>query len=116
MKRSKQYKLIMLPALCLLMIQAGRVAAQDEPVTSKELVKLHYFNDNNRLQYLEVESLLKTGRKLDPLANKTYELYLDKNAPGNFIGTVTTGKNGLAKSILPPALKSAWRRNPNIIL
>ena len=84
------------------------VYAQDEPVVPKEIVTLRYFNDNNHFQYLLVQSSLKTGKKLEPLANKVFQLYLDVNDPANLITKVLTDKNGQAKAIIPVRLKSLW--------
>jgi len=88
------------------------VAAQEDSVVAKELVKLKYFNDNNNVQFLMLENSLKTGKKIEPLRNKEFELYLDSNKTENLIARVTTDKNGKAKAILPPSLKGVWEANP----
>lgn len=84
------------------------VYAQDEPVESKEVVNLHYFNDNNNLQYLLLESSLKTGKKSEPQSNKVFQLYLDVNDPANLIAKVLTDARGKAKVIVPEKLKTLW--------
>jgi len=84
------------------------VIAQETPVEQKEIVKLHYFNSNNSLQYLLLESILKTGKKLEPQTNKVFTLFLDKNQPENLIAKVLTDKYGKAKSIIPLQLKTLW--------
>jgi hypothetical protein len=88
------------------------LAAQEDSVVAKELVKLKYFNDNNAVQFLILENSLKTGKKIEPLNNKVFQLYLDSNKTENFIATVTTDKTGKAKSFLPPSLKAAWEASP----
>lgn len=112
MKKMKRNKciLLLLPFLCLIM--SGKVAAQEDSVVAKELVKLKYFNDNNSVQYLLLENLLKTGKKIEPLRDKVFQLYLDSNKTKNLIGIITTDKNGKAKAFLPPSLKGVWETNP----
>ena len=92
----------------LLMMFANIVRAQDEPAEPTEIVALRYFNDNNSLQYLLLQSSLKTGKKLEPQGNKVFQLYLDTNDPANLITKVLTDKNGQAKAIIPVKLKSVW--------
>lgn len=84
------------------------VYAQDKPVETKEVVNLHYFNNNNNVQYLLLESLLKTGKKSEPQSNKVFQLYLDINDPANLITKVLTDANGKAKAIIPEKLKTLW--------
>lgn len=92
----------------ILMISNSSVFAQGEPVEPKEIVLLHYFNENNSLQYLLLESSLKTGKKIEPQSNKVFQLYLDSNDPANLITKVLTDKNGRAKAVIPIKLKSLW--------
>ena len=96
----------------LFALLTNRVAAQEDSVVAKELVKLKYFNDNNGVQFLILENSLKTGKKIEPLKDKVFQLYLDSNTTENLIATVTTDKNGKAKSFLPPSLKAAWEASP----
>lgn len=102
--------LLLLPSFCILL--TSKAAAQEDSVKPEEIVKLKYFNENNSVQYLLTESYLKTGKKLDPLSNKTFELYMDSVAAANMIGKVTTDKSGRAKSFLPVTLKSIWDAKP----
>jgi hypothetical protein len=82
--------------------------AQKDSVPSVPVVKLHYFNINNNQQYLIVDSKLKKGKQFSPNGFKTYSLYLDTARTENLIGTVKTDEEGMAKTFLPPALKTAW--------
>jgi hypothetical protein len=109
MKRNK-YILLLLPFLCLMM--SGKVAAQEDSVIAKELVRLKYFNDNNSVQYLLLENLLKTGKKIEPLKDKVFQIYLDSNKAENLIAEVKTDKNGKAKTFLPVSLKTIWEETP----
>ena len=87
------------------------VSAQQDSIPTKELVRLRYFNDKNVRQYLVLENSQKRGKEITPLGGKTFDLFLDSIKRDNLIGQVTTGKNGRAKSIIPPSLKSAWEAN-----
>ena len=112
MKKMKKNKFIFLLLPLLFALLTNPVAAQKDSVVAKELVKLKYFNDNNGVQFLILENSLKTGKKIEPLENKVFQLYLDSNKTENLIAAVTTDKNGKAKSFLPPSLKAAWEASP----
>ena len=107
MKKLKINKYLLLLSVLLTSFVIN-VIAQVTPVEQKEIVKLHYFNSNNSLQYLLLESILKTGKKIEPQTNKAFTLFLDKNQPENLIDKVLTDKNGKAKAIIPPQLKTLW--------
>jgi len=108
MKKMNKYNATLLLLLMIFSFAISRASAQQDSVPAKELVKLRYFNDKNKIQYLVLENSQKKGKETKPLATKTFSLYLDSMNRVNFIGNVTTDKNGRAKSFLPPSLKSAW--------
>ena len=109
-KFNEIFILLLLPLLFTLFTY--HVAAQEDSVVAKELVKLKYFNDNNKMQFLMLENSLKTGKKIEPLKSKVFQLYLDSIKTENLIAKVTTDKNGKAKAILPPSLKEVWNTSP----
>ncbi len=112
MKKIKKNKIIFL-LLCFVFAQPGKQAiAQQDSVVVKELVTLKYFNADNSMQYLMLENKLKTGKKIEPLTNKTFKLYLDSNTTQNLIASVTTDKDGRAKSFIPLSLKEVWEATP----
>ena len=82
--------------------------AQEDSVVAESVVKLHYYNNNNSLQYLLLESNLKKGKLLTPQANKTYQLFLDSSSNENLIATLKTDVTGKAKAFIPPTLKTNW--------
>lgn len=95
--------------LALPVLFSNNVLGQEDSVAAKEIVKLHYYNRNNSLQYLMLESLLKKkGKKTEPQPNKVFTLFLDQNEPENLITKVITDKQGKAKAIIPPQLKAIW--------
>ena len=111
MKNLKKTKFFFLLLPCLLMLLANMVPAQKK-ATSKELVKLKYFNNNNTVQYLILEDLLKTGNKTEPQQNKLFQLFLDSNKAENLIAKVKTNNRGKAKAFIPPTLKNLWDATP----
>ena len=84
------------------------VKAQDEKAEPQQIVNFHYYNKNNSLQYLQIESLLKTGKKSEPQAKKVFQLYLDSNNAENLITKVLTDKMGRARAVIPLNLKGMW--------
>jgi len=108
MKKSKKNKFLLLLLPLLATWIANSVVAQEDSVVSKELVKLKYFNDNNSVQFLMLENSLKTGKKIEPLKNKVFQIFLDSNKADDLIAKVTTDNTGKAKAFLPPSLKATW--------
>lgn len=94
------------------LLSPSLVTAQSDSVVAKEFISLKYFNHNNKMQYLLLENRLKTGPKIEPLKNKTFQLYLDSTVSQNLIATVTTDENGRAKSFIPASLKESWEAAP----
>lgn len=80
------------------------LAAQEE---GKKIVKLHYVNSNNSVQYLLLESMLKKGKVLSPITHQSYKIYLD-SAGINLISNLKTDETGKAKAFIPPSLKAVW--------
>ena len=111
MKKMKKNKWVLL-LLLLNIFCSDRISAQEDSIPTKEQVRLRYFNDKNIVQYLVLENSLKKGKETNPLAGKTFDLFLDSIASDNLIGKVTTDNNGRAKSFIPPSLKSGWDAKP----
>ncbi|HEY6503810.1 MAG TPA: hypothetical protein VIZ28_07550 [Chitinophagaceae bacterium] len=109
----RKNKFIFLLFSLFFMLSVQQLAAQEDSVVAKEMVKLKYFNDNNSMQYLVLENWLKKGKKTEPVKNKAFQLYLDSIKTENSIATVTTDENGKAKSFIPPSLKGVWEANPS---
>ncbi|MHB1278680.1 MAG: hypothetical protein ACYC1Q_09790 [Bacteroidia bacterium] len=107
------YFFLFLPFLFILSV--GQVTAQEEkeeaPAT-ETVLRLRYFNDNNQVQYLILESLSKTGRVSVPLPNQVCEVYMDEQIKENLIARVTTDEHGKAKCFIPPSFKAMWDELP----
>ena len=107
MKQMNFNKYNILSISLLFLMQYNICLAQEDSVAASPVVKLHYYNSNNNIQYLLLESNLKKGKVLTPQQNKTYEIYLD-SADVNLIAKVQTNEHGKAKAIIPPSLKTVW--------
>ena len=107
----KKNKFIYLVLPCLMMLTTV-VAAQEDSVVTEEVVKLKYYTENNRMQYLVVENLQKTGKKTQPLKNRTFQLYLDSATSNNLIAKITTDNSGKAICFIPASLKAMWELMP----
>ena len=93
--------------LALFLAGPFSVFAQDS--TKNELVmNLGYFMNNNKIIYLMVNTKTKIDKKFQPVKGMIVNLYLDNDSAGNFIGKVVTNEKGIAKAIIPVALKDLW--------
>ncbi|CAN5140543.1 hypothetical protein BH09BAC2_BH09BAC2_16180 [soil metagenome] len=107
----KLYKYSLLLLIIILFLTGLSSTAQTD-TSATPIVKLHYYNANNSMQYLILESTLKKNKIFTPQPGKTYELYLDSSAAGNLIAKVKTDVNGKAKAFIPVTLKTAWDALP----
>ena len=98
------YKPTLLFFVFTVSLLTGQLAAQEE---GKKIVKLHYVNSNNSVQYLLLESILKKGKVLTPITHQSYKIYLD-SAGTNLISNLKTDETGKAKAFIPPSLKAVW--------
>jgi hypothetical protein len=104
MKKQHLYKITLLYIFFSILLSGNNLFAQEDSTPAKKIIKLHYYNINNSMQYLLLESSLKKGKVITPQQNISYELLLD----ANLVGSLKTDENGRAKAFIPPALKSVW--------
>ena len=95
MKKINQNRYVLLFFVFSLMLFTNRSFAQE---AGQEIVKLHYYNSNNSVQYLILESTLKKNKVFTPQKDKTYEIYLD-SAATNLVAKVKTDAAGKKQSI-----------------
>jgi hypothetical protein len=114
MKKLRFYKCLLLVFFFFSLLQNNRLAAQADSTPAKKINKLHYFNSNNNMQYLVLESMLKKGKVLTPRQHRKYALYLDSGTT-HLIAQLETDENGKAKVFIPPALKAVWDATPQHI-
>jgi hypothetical protein len=112
MKKMNQNKSIFLFLFFSFMLFNNRLVAQEDSVKPENVVKLHYYNTDDNMQYLILESMVKNGRILTPHKDMTYAIYLDSADQKNLISNVKTDEEGKAKAFIPPALKNAWEASP----
>jgi hypothetical protein len=70
---------------------------------------------DNSVQYLMVQTVLKNGKKTQPLPRQVVKLFLDSSAAENLIMKTYTDENGKAKVIIPPPLQDKWKSDPRHI-
>jgi hypothetical protein len=85
---------------------------KEEAEKPEKIVQLRYFNEDNSLQYLLIESVLKTGKKTEARPGVNLQVYLDSVSSDQLIAKLNTGKTGKSKAFIPPALKSVWDSSP----
>ena len=112
MKKPDQNKTILLFLFFICLLINNRLNAQADSIMKENVVKVHYFNSNNSVQYLLLESLLKTGRKFEPQQHMAFQVFLDTSRTENMIASLVTDENGKAKIIIPPSLKTVWDALP----
>jgi hypothetical protein len=106
MKGKNKNKMVV-AALALLI--AGQFSAVAQDSTKKELVvNVSYFMNNNKITWLMVNTKTKIDKKFQPVKDVTVNLYLDKDSAATLVGNVATNETGVAKAIIPPALKAVW--------
>ncbi len=80
------------------------------------LVKLSYFSNDNKSQYLIVNAKTKVAGKFQPVKGTAIKLFLDKDSTGKGIGliaTVITDEKGKGVTNFPPSLEKIWKASPN---
>src|SRR5215831_2018485 len=98
-----------LAAALVTLFIAGPLSVIAQDSTKKELiVNLGYYMRDNKITWLMINTKTKIDKKFQPVRDVTLKLYLDKDVDANLIGKVTTDEKGVAKAIIPPALKTTW--------
>lgn len=106
MKKKKHNPLLV---LFIVLLTGNVVMAQEvDSMPEKKIISLRYYNINNNIQYLVLQSQLKKAREVMPQVNRSYDIFLNSATPANKVATVKTGKDGKANAVIPPALKGSW--------
>jgi hypothetical protein len=95
-------------ALVLLLAFSSYAQAQTDSAKKTLALTVAYYMQNNKVIYLLASAKTKTDGKFLPVKGISMSVYLDKDSSGNLIGKIITNERGLAKAIIPPALKTAW--------
>lgn len=72
------------------------------------MLNIKYFLPENKMPYIKVITQNKTGRKFEPLAGVTVNVYITKVEANNLLGKVTTSSKGEGRVGFPAAIKLAW--------
>jgi hypothetical protein len=106
MMKLNKYGILLISASLLL--QYNSTFAQ-ENAAGKPVIKLHYFNNNNRVQYFILESQLKKNKNFTPQANKAYDLYfVTDDGEETLVSKMKTNERGKAKALIPEKLVQMW--------
>jgi len=107
----KNTKKIITAVIALLLTIPFSSWSQDS--SKKDLIlNLSYFMTSNNAIYIMANTKTKIAKKFTPVSGINISLFLDKDSSTNFIGKVTTDKNGLGKAIISPQLKTIWDQSP----
>lgn len=112
MKKHHHYRAILLSVCTFFFITNQKLVAQQDSTPAKKITRLHYYNSNNSLQYIILESMLKKGKVLSPRQHLHYALYLDSSTAPLLLANMETNESGVAKAFIPPAFKTAWDASP----
>ncbi|MFL5740707.1 MAG: hypothetical protein ACJ75B_10855 [Flavisolibacter sp.] len=72
------------------------------------LLSLHYYDANNRVQWLQVQGRIKANNQLTPLDGAVIQLYLDSLSPEFLITKLRTDEKGEGRTVIPPSFKEKW--------
>lgn len=98
----------LLSLLFLLALVPVRLMAQEEEKPSL-LMDIRYFNENNRLPYITVNTKAKINKRFQPVSGIPLKIYLNEVGDSSFIGECTTDDKGVGITYLPTALADAWK-------
>ncbi|OQP64221.1 hypothetical protein A3860_19785 [Niastella vici] len=101
-------KNIILPVLVVLLVDPLLFA---QNATHDLILNPGYFNNNNQVQYLKVNTKAKIDGKFKPVAGIPVSFYISADAPANLLGKAVSDRNGEAVLFIPPAAKDAWNRS-----
>lgn len=102
---------VLIIASCLLAFNLPVSGQEEEKPKPEPTVILKYFANNNHVQYLLIQTVLKEGKKSTPLPKQVVKVFMDSAAAESMVAKTYTDVNGKAKIILPPALKDRWNSN-----
>jgi hypothetical protein len=75
-------------------------------------LNLSYYSLNNKIPYLLVTTKFKSTKTFEIVKGAVVSVYINDESEDGFLGEVVTDSKGLAKLILPPAIKEIWESSP----
>lgn len=111
MKPLKKIQISLLLVIAIAMVH-GRCLSQDTAIKAEPAIRLAYFVNSKGIPYLQVESLLKKGKKFEALTGGQMKIYLDSMGTGNMLSEVNTGKTGKSWVVMPASFQTIWNKSP----
>jgi hypothetical protein len=111
MKPLQKIKISLLLMVAITMLH-GRSISQDTAIKAEPAIRLGYFVNNKGIPFLQVESLLKKGKKFEVLPAGQMKIYLDSMGAGNLLNELNTGKTGKVRVVVPASFQSIWNNSP----
>lgn len=102
--------------LVLFSSQLNSILSQSDTLTpvvkKKAILKLSYFNLENKIQFINFQGLIKSKDKLSPISFRSIHIYIDnvddeKNKMGDFV----TNDQGRIQSVIEPTFADIWKAN-----
>ncbi|MGB5025453.1 MAG: hypothetical protein WBO44_08890, partial [Saprospiraceae bacterium] len=87
-------------------------------VKKKAILKLSYFNLENKIQFLNFQGLIKSKERLDPISYRPIHIYInDAEDEKNKIGDFVTNDQGRIQTVISPVIADLWKStNPNLFI
>ena len=92
-----------------ILLATGISLAQVEK--NKLILGLGYYNDNNQLQYLKVNTKSKINGKFKQVSGIPVSFYISSETPANLLGKAITDDHGLAVIPIPVTAKDEWNKS-----
>lgn len=108
----KNIKLYIVTLLLVVAILPQQLTAQDPPEKPNLLLKLKYFNVNNKAQYLLVTTKTKIDGKFQNVTGVPVNVFITDNAKEHLIGTVKTDDKGQGMVFLGANAQAEWNKAP----
>ena len=107
MKPLQKIKISLLLIIAVAVLH-GRSLSQDTAIKAEPAIRLGYFVNSKGIPHLQVESLLKKGKKFEALAGGQIKIYLDNVGDSNLLNDVNTGKTGKTWVVIPSTFQTIW--------
>jgi len=87
-------------------------------IKKKAILKLSYFNLENKIQFINFQGLIKSKERLDPISYRPIHIYInDAEDEKNKIGDFVTNDQGRIQTVISPTFAEQWKStNPNLFI
>jgi hypothetical protein len=108
----KNIKLYIIAILLVIAVVPKQLMAQDAPEKPRLLLKLKYFNVNNKAQYLLVTTKTKIEGKFQNVSNVPVNVFITDNSKEHLLSNVKTDDRGQAIVFLTAKAQAEWNKMP----